>query len=613
MGLMMALNAAMSGLRTTQDSINLVSQNVANANSAGYTRRTMQPVQQVAGDRTAGVRSGQVERVLDVLVQKQRRLETAGSSYTSLRASYATQLDKLFGSPGGAGALDTILNTFTQSLQGLLSDPGSTSARNAVLDDAGVLAAQLGRVSDGVQALRTDAEGRIGDAVDRANELLTGISNTNAKIVSQQPLSDPALLDERDRMIDDLSKLMDVQTTQNQNGSVSLSTTAGMTLFNGVSAIKLTFDGKASLAPQALYSTDPAQRGVGTIRAVSSNGVATDVVAGGMIRSGEIAAMLEMRDHTLVEAQRQLDEVAAGLSRALSDRSVAGTAATSGTLNGFQADLSGIQSGNRVTLDYTVGGLPYRVLFVAADGTPGAVPTGADFGDSGAVVIPYDTNDPAASMQAGLTAKGITTIGVDAPSSGVVRFLSGGTTVVKGLSANITVTDPSGPDPQVPLFVDAASGPYTGSFDKGSQLTGFAQRIAVNPALLAAPANLVTHAGHTAQGDPERPQFLLDALTKTKLTFSAAAGVNGNAPVASSVVDFAQQVVETQGANTETASRLDEGQSVALAAIESRFADGSGVNIDQEMAQLVTLQMSYGANARIMTAVRDMMDMLMRM
>jgi flagellar hook-associated protein 1 len=229
-------------------------------------------------------------------------------------------------------------------------------------------------------------------------------------------------------------------------------------------------------------------------------------------------------------------------------------------------------------------------------------------------VIPYYTNDPAASMQAGLAAKGITTISVDAPSSGVVRFLSGGTTEVKGLSAQITVMDAGSSHAQLPLFVDAGSGkPYTGSFDKGSQLTGFAQRIAVNPALAASPAGLVTHPGHTAQGDPERPQFLLDALTKTKLTFSQAAGVSGNAPVSSSVVDFAQQVVETQGANAESASRLDEGQSVALAAIESRFADKSGVNIDQEMAQLVTLQMSYGANARVMTAVRDMMDMLMRM
>jgi flagellar hook-associated protein 1 len=216
-------------------------------------------------------------------------------------------------------------------------------------------------------------------------------------------------------------------------------------------------------------------------------------------------------------------------------------------------------------------------------------------------------------MQVGLAAKGITTVTVDAPSSGIVRYLAGGTTIVKGLSAGITVADPSSSYPQLPLFVDAAAGPYAGSFDKGSQLTGFAQRIAVNPALLASPGNLVVHAGHTAQGDPDRPQFLLDALTKTKLTFSSASGVSGNAPVTSTVVGFAQQVVETQGANAETASRLDEGQSVALAAIESRFADKSGVNIDQEMAQLVTLQMSYGANARVMTAVRDMMDMLMRM
>jgi flagellar hook-associated protein 1 FlgK len=123
----------------------------------------------------------------------------------------------------------------------------------------------------------------------------------------------------------------------------------------------------------------------------------------------------------------------------------------------------------------------------------------------------------------------------------------------------------------------------------------------------------VVHAGHTAQGDPARPQFLLDAMTKTTHTFSQAAGISGNAPVSSTVIGFAQRIVEAQGANAESAKRLDEGQSVALAAIESRYAEGSGVNIDQEMAQLVTLQMAYGANARVMTAVRDMMDMLMRM
>jgi flagellar hook-associated protein 1 FlgK len=57
---------------------------------------------------------------------------------------------------------------------------------------------------------------------------------------------------------------------------------------------------------------------------------------------------------------------------------------------------------------------------------------------------------------------------------------------------------------------------------------------------------------------------------------------------------------------------MHEGQQVALATIETRFAESAAVNIDQEMAQLVQLQTAYGANARVMTAVRDMLDMLMR-
>ena len=96
-------------------------------------------------------------------------------------------------------------------------------------------------------------------------------------------------------------------------------------------------------------------------------------------------------------------------------------------------------------------------------------------------------------------------------------------------------------------------------------------------------------------------------------TFGGATGIAGaDAPFSATAAEFARRIVEAQGANAETAERFDHGQQVALAAIQSRFADYSGVNIDQEMAMLVQLQTAYGANARIMTAVRDMLDMLMR-
>jgi flagellar hook-associated protein 1 len=619
MGLMMALNAAVSGLRTTQSAMNITAQNVANANSTGYTRRTMSPIQKLAGDQTTGVREGEIQRVLNVLTQRQLRLELAGASYTSSMAAYARQLDRLFGTPGEAGALDSMVNDFTGSLQALLNDSGSSAARLSVLDKAGVLASQLSRVSDSVQAMRTESEGRIGLAVERANELLTGIAGANQRILSNPSLNDPGLLDERDRLINELSQLMDVQAAYAADGSVSLSTTAGLSLFNGSQPVKLTFDGRTNLAPQSVYSTDPALRTVGTITAVNGSGAGTDVIANGMIRSGEIAALIEMRDKTLVQAQRQLDELAAGLSRALSDYKVDGTA-VAGPPDGFNLDMTGWKPGNTLTLDYRQGAATGRIIFLATNGGAPAGITGADLGDPTATVVQVNIAGgyaaAAASIQAALTGAGVAVTATN-PAGSTLQLVDDGapnTSDVTGLSAVKTETTLASGRVQLPLFVDNGDGnqPYTGSFDGGSHLTGLAQRLAVNPALAADPQRLVVYAAGVPQGDTARPQYLLDSLTKTQVTFTPKSGLSGTGAFSSTVTGFARRTVEAQGANAEHAERLDEGQSVALAAIESRFAEESGVNMDQEMAQLVQLQTAYGANARVMTAVRDMMDLLMR-
>jgi flagellar hook-associated protein 1 len=624
MSLMSALSAAVSGLRTTQAGIDLVAQNIANADSVGYTRRRLAPVQSVAGDRTSGVRTGEIERVLDLVAQKQLRLESSGAAYTSLNARFAAEIDRLFGQPGGIGSLDSSVNGFTQALQGLLSNPSSYSARSAVLDAGAALAGRIASVADGVQSLRTEAEHRIGSAVTRANELLSGIAEINGRIVSRGSTSaNPALLDERDRLINELAQLMDVQTIQGQNGSVILMTLSGATLFDGSSAVTLSFDGRGTLGANALYSPVEGERGVGTVTATTVRGTAVDLVATNMIRSGEIAAALELRDRTLVQAQRQLDELAAGLSRALSDRAAPVAAAASGAQTGFQIDFAGWQPGNAITVDYTQAGAARRIILVPTNGAaPDPIPA-ADTADPNATVVRVDMSGgfaaAAAAIQGELTARGIN-LNVSSPAPNAFRFLddgAGNTTDVTSVSAGVTVTGLTSGAPQLPLFVDAGYGhtPFTGSFEGGSHLTGFAQRMAVNPALLDDRSRLVVFsaAPPTPQGDTARPQHLLDSLTKASRTFSAASGIGGvAAPYASNVVEFAQRIVETQASNAEGMQRLDEGQKVALAAIESRFAELSGVNIDQEMAQLVALQTAYGANARVMTAVRDMLDMLMR-
>uniref|UniRef100_UPI003D6EA27E FlgK family flagellar hook-associated protein n=1 Tax=Pantanalinema rosaneae TaxID=1620701 RepID=UPI003D6EA27E len=165
--------------------INLVSQNVANADSIGYTRKTLSPVQTLNGASSAGVKAGAVQRILDTLVQKQLRNETSGAAYTKTRAEFATALDRLFGAPGASSSLDGAMNAFNESLSMLANDPADFAARAAVLDAAQTLAARIGSAAQGVQQLRTQAEGRIDAAVTRANELLSGIAETNRKITAE--------------------------------------------------------------------------------------------------------------------------------------------------------------------------------------------------------------------------------------------------------------------------------------------------------------------------------------------------------------------------------------------------------------------------------------------
>jgi flagellar hook-associated protein 1 len=622
MSLTRALNAATSGLNVNQAAISILSQNIANADTAGYSRRRLNSIETVVGTQPQGVRTARIERMLNEIAQKQLRLETAGASYTALRAEYAKTLDRLFGKPGGEGSLDTALNTFTRSLQSLAADPASPPARAKVLGDAQGFLTLLNATSNNVQLLRTEAEGRIGAAVTRANELLSAIAAVNAKVIgtSHGPLGpNPALLDQRDQAIQELSKLMDVQVFEQETGGVTLATSTGVTVFNGSDPLVLSFDGRSALAPQNAYSTDPAQRSVGTITATSVTGQAMDLIALKAFRSGEIAAAIELRDTTLAQAQRQLDELAAGLSQALSDRPVDSTPVTVAGNPGRSIDLTGLQPGNPVTVNISTGsGQARQILLIPTlAGAPATLSSNLT-GNPNALVVPFNISGgigaAAGSIQTALAAQGLT-LNVTSGGANILQITNGGGNTVTGVTSAVTVTGFTGNVVQAPVFVDSgnSNAPYTGSFESGAQITGFAQRIALNPSLLANPALLVTYGPTIAQGDMTRPQFLFDALTTSQRSFSSASGLEGmSAPVVSSVSAFARRVIEAQGANAEALQRLDSGQKVALAAAESRFSEQSGVTIDQELSQLVQLQTAYTANARMMTAVRDMMDVLLR-
>ena len=103
-------------------------------------------------------------------------------------------------------------------------------------------------------------------------------------------------------------------------------------------------------------------------------------------------------------------------------------------------------------------------------------------------------------------------------------------------------------------------------------------------------------------------------MTKASATFSAKTGIGSVAsPFKGSISSFLRQVISVQGEAAANAQNLAIGQNVVVNALKERVADGSAVNIDVEMANLLNLQNAYGANARVMSVVKEMFDQLMRM
>ena len=126
------------------------------------------------------------------------------------------------------------------------------------------------------------------------------------------------------------------------------------------------------------------------------------------------------------------------------------------------------------------------------------------------------------------------------------------------------------------------------------------------------PSRLIAYQAGTPSGDPTRPNFIYDKLTSASLTFSPDSGIGtANAPFSGSLSAFLRQVISTQGEGAANATSLAEGQRVVVNALQTRFSDGGAVNIDVEMANLLTLQSAYGANARVMSTVKEMFEMLL--
>ena len=625
MGLSQALATAMSGLRATQASLSLVSSNVANAETPGYVKKTVNQVAGLTGDYGSSVLLNGVNRQLDQYLQTQIRTEASGAGYADIRSTYLANLQNVYGNPGDTGSIENAFNNFLTALQGLSTSPDSQSARIGVVNAARTMAQQLNATTQGIQSLRANAEAGINDSVNAANNAMAQIAaiNNQLKNNGQTDASTASLLDQRDQYIDQLSQLMDIRTVTNDLNQVTVFTNSGVQLV-GTEAAKLSFNAQGTVTPNTLYNSNPAQSNVGTITINFPHGGSYDMVSTNSIRSGKIAAYLELRDNTLVKAQAQIDQLAASMSSALSDKTTAGVAAPSSVLpqTGFDVDLTGLQSGNVVHVTYkdNVTGATHNLSIVRVD-DPLVLPLGNGATlDPNDEVLGVDFSGGMSSVVAQLNAALGTTANLQFsnPSGSTLRVLDDGApnrSDVTAASVTTTMTSLTSGNPQLPFFTDNGA-PYSGAITaNGSTQVGLAGRISVNTALLGDPSRTIVYSTNplTASGDTTRSDFILSQLSTGSYRYSPQTGIGTTgAPFTGTLLNFAKQFISQQGEAASAAKQLADGQDVVLNTLQKKMSATSGVNIDDEMAHLLALQNAYSANARVMSSIKQMYDTLLQ-
>ena len=616
------LKTANSGLTVTQTSIDVVARNIANAGTDGYTRKLTAQENLLAGEQGMGARISGVFREVDQYVQQQLFVEDSRLAFATVISDYLSQVDQLFGAPGSANALDTRLNEFMGSLQDLSTQPESHAARAAVVAQAEGVASSLRHLTDGIQGLRQLAEDSIADGVADLNNLLSKLEEVNNQVASAKALGAEfaGLLDQRDLLVNKISQYLEVNVREDLQSRAILYTKSGNVLVDN-EAVSLAFDRNGSVNAAALYAKDDAARGVGTVTLTGANGYAIDLIENGILTTGKLGAWIELRDQTLPEAQRQLDDLAHGLSLALTNSDVDGTAVTAGAASGFDIDISDVEPGNVIHLQYTdnTGPTTHNISIVrVADSA--SLPLSDDVTpDPNDTVIGVDFSGGDAAIAAALDAALGANITVTSPGAGTLRIVDDGApnnTDINSVSKTISATSLQNQGLGFPLFLDTGNNqPYTGAVDGGYTRTGFAGRIVLNGQVLKNPELLVKYSSspETPIGDNARPLDLIDRLSLTKVQFSGDTGIGQpNSPFKGTVLNFAQNIISFQTAQAERSEINLTAQEAVTNSLREKYETDTGVNIDEELASLIALQQAFSANARVLAVTGELMDILIQ-
>jgi flagellar hook-associated protein 1 FlgK len=308
MSLDLAFGIARSGLLSSQRAVALVSQNLANATTEGYTRKSADAVSVSQRGEPMGVRTGAASRTVDDALQAERHARGGESAAARERERLLAGIERVHGTPGDGQSLGDVMSGLRTGFLQLRASPGDAGIQRDVVETARDVALRFNQIANAVGSARQEAQDGIAAEVGRINATLREIAELTVRIQADRArgLAIGELEDQRDLALGRLSESLPVRALHQNDGGLVLVTKGGLGLPLDPARDAFATAG-ASVGPNAFYGPG------GTLPGITLAG--QDVTR--QVTGGRLGEMVALRDSTLPRFQAELDIAAAHLASRL--------------------------------------------------------------------------------------------------------------------------------------------------------------------------------------------------------------------------------------------------------------------------------------------------------
>ena len=312
MSLTTSLLHARSGMIAAQSGLDVVSRNIANAETEGYTKKSHNQENLIIGGVGRGVQTTEVSRKVNDNLQREVRDQNANIEKLKILDEFLGRLELEFGKPGDKSSIADKVSGLKRAFQTLSATPESASSKIALVTAADTLARSFNSFNDLLQDLRAEADNRISGFISAINSDLGLIKGLNEQIGQRTAAekSTADLEDKRDQLLLSVNKNISIGSFKRSNNRLTISTADGRLMLD---------DTQIPMAFSATSSFTAATTGNG----VTLGGA--DISASIKSRDGVLSGLLTLRDTVLPQFQTKLDDLALEIAKQLDVVAVAGS------------------------------------------------------------------------------------------------------------------------------------------------------------------------------------------------------------------------------------------------------------------------------------------------